>query len=515
MSEARRNSLSANARMLANLLKEPEKGELNYDGKAKKMSRLDALRELKRLEETGVISPPRTGCGVNLHIHTNESFSIFSSPTEAAWQGYQAGLEVMGINDHYTIDGHNEFRQACRILGLKAAFNIEAMAMSEEAKKKGIRYNDPKNPGRTYLCGKGVVKDLEPGSSSEKLLTTARAAFRGRCKEMTEKADRLLREIDPSLHLSFNDVLKLTPRGNVTERHVAQAITELVNRKFPEHEERRSLITSLVGGTKEEGISSEDRLQDFLRNRLLKAGGPAYVEEPSEAFPSISNLAQLFRDFGAIPTYPVLGNPVTEKEKDLGSLFDELEEYGIFAVEVIPKRNTREKLNEILRAAEAHGFPVFNGTEHNTKAPEPLLDDFSRDPSFLPAFRQGAHVVLGHQFLSKYAGVGYIDPRGELTARDRETGISHFSFAGELTWPEEVLHWLHEIGGENTLKTVLGLHSVLGHKAIRELKAKPSFRIPDKLLGKICIKDERVIFADEQAKNEFEKRAKKLDRSIL
>lgn len=343
MAEAGRIDLPPNVSMLIDLLKQPEKGELNYDGKENQMSRLDALKELKHLEEAGIISPPRAKRGVNLHIHTSESFSIFASPAEAAWKGYTAGLEVMGINAHYTVTGHREFGKACEILGLRAAFNIEAMAMSKEAKKNGERYNDPRNPGRTYLCGKGVVKELKPGSASDTLLRNVRAAFSNRCREMTEKADDLLRRLDPSLHLSFDDVLRLTPRGNVTERHVAQAITELINRRFPDDEERTRFTSRLIGRIRDEDVSREDTFQDLIRNKLLKIGGPAYIEEPTEAFPSVQELVHLFRDFGAIPTYPVLGNPVTEKEKDLDSLFDELEGYGMFAVEVIPKKEYAAK----------------------------------------------------------------------------------------------------------------------------------------------------------------------------
>ncbi|MFQ6094963.1 MAG: hypothetical protein ACE5NN_02355, partial [Candidatus Bathyarchaeia archaeon] len=354
-------------------LGEPEENELNYTGKPKAMSRLDALRELKRLEVTGVINPPKRRGGVNTHVHTSESFSIFRSPTEAAWRAYRAGLEVFGINDHYTIAGHREFGEACKILGLKATFSIEAIAMSEEAKKSGERYNDPKNLGRIYLCGKGVVHDLEPNSHGERLLKTMRSALRRRYQRMTERASSILKEVEPSLDLTFEDVVRLTPRGNVTERHVAQAIAEIINRKFQKEKQRKDFLRRLLGDFREQDLSTEGRFQDLIRNRLLKAGGPAYVEEPPEAFPSLNDLVALVREYGAIPTYPVLGNPITEKESDLDSLFDELENLGIFAVEVIPKRNTRKRLLEILDAAEKHGFPLFNGTEHNTKSPQPLL----------------------------------------------------------------------------------------------------------------------------------------------
>ncbi len=420
---------------LIDLLGEPEEGELTYAGKERAMCRLDALRELKCLELKGIIKPPKNCGGVNTHIHTNESFSIFRSPTEAAWTGYRAGLEVLGINDHYTIAGHKEFGEACRTVGLKPIFAVEIMALSIDAKKTGERYNDPTNPGRIYLCGKGVTHDLMPGSPSETLLADVRAAFKKRCKKMTEKAESALRDVDPDLGISFENVLRLTPRGNVTERHVAQAITELINRRFPEETEKKRFLRRLLGNFKDEEISVEGKFQDFIRNRLLKAGGQAYVEEPPEAFPSLERTVQLFKDYGAIPTYPVLGNPVTEKERDLDMLFHELAESGIFAIEVIPFRNTRERLKEILDTAEKHGFPVFNGTEHNTKTPQPILDELSMDPSFLPVFKRGAYLVLGHQFSSKNSGRGYMNREKRSTIEHRKTERAYFSSIGEKMLP--------------------------------------------------------------------------------
>jgi len=493
--------LPEDAKKLVDLLGQPERGELNYDGKERRLSRLEALKELKRLEVEGVIPPPNRRIGVNVHIHTSESFSVFKSPTEAAWAGYRAGLEVMGINDHYTISGHAEFREACKILGLKATFSIEMMAMSEEAKKSGERYNDPKNPGRIYLCGKGVIHDLEVGSQSERLLNSVRRAFRKRCEKMTEKINSLLSSIEPSLSLSFKDVLRLTPRGNVTERHVAQAVIETIRSRFPDEEDQKNLLEKLIGKISDEDFSREDKLQNLVRNKLLKAGGPAYVEEPEEAFPSIERVVRLFRDYGAIPTYPVLGNPITEKEKNLDSLFDELEEYGIYAVEVIPKRNTRERLQEILKEAERHGFPVFNGTEHNTKAQEPLLDEFSKDPEFLPVFRKGANLLLGHHFLSEYCGRGYLREDGRLTFEDRKAGISFFSFVGKITWPDETLKWLREIGRENAYKVILGMYTLFIGKEPKELIVKEGFKVSSEILQGIDVKEG---FKDEETKRRFE-----------
>ncbi|MEM1582633.1 MAG: PHP domain-containing protein [Candidatus Bathyarchaeia archaeon] len=488
--------------MLISLLGEPEEGELNYTGKKKPMSRLEALKELKRLEIEGIITPPKKNGWVNVHIHTSESFSIFRSPAEAAWEAYRAGLEIFGINDHYTIAGHREFGEACKILGLKAVFSIEAIAMSEEAKERGEKYNDPKNPGRIYLCGKGVIQDLKPDSPGNKLLKTMREALRRRYENMTEKVNEILKGTDPTLNLTFDDVLKCTPRGNVTERHVAQATAELLRNKFPNNHDLKEFLRKLLGEIKID-LSSDEGLQDLIRNELLKAGGPAYVEEPAEAFPSLEKLASLFREYGAIPTYPVLGNPITEKEADLNSLFDELENYGIFAVEVIPKRNTEERLREILEAAEKRGFPIFNGTEHNTKSPQPLVDDLSKKADFLPTFKKGAYLILGHQFLSKYAGIGYIDSSGNLTFEDRTFGISFFSFIGRITWPDDVLEWLMNIGKENALKVALGLYLILGDKQCNWV-VKPGFKVPNNLLNAINLLNKQTIQIDYKTREELE-----------
>jgi hypothetical protein len=71
--------------------------------------------------------------GINLHIHTNESFSVFKSPTEAVWHAYNADIEYFGINDHYTIDGHPEFSKAG---GAQAEQKVQRSKQSG----KGLRY---------------------------------------------------------------------------------------------------------------------------------------------------------------------------------------------------------------------------------------------------------------------------------------------------------------------------------------------------------------------------------------
>src|ERR1039458_5624524 len=110
--------------------------------------------------------------GTNCHIHTSESFSVFRSPAEAVWQAAREGLAVLGINDHYTVAGHEEFRRACEVAGIAAGFFLEAVAVDREAAEAGLKLNDPDNPGRIYLCGKGITR--YPAESLPEMRTLAR-----------------------------------------------------------------------------------------------------------------------------------------------------------------------------------------------------------------------------------------------------------------------------------------------------------------------------------------------------
>ncbi len=180
--------------------------------------RLSALREYC----ASLGAHPRRG--TNCHIHTSESFSVFRSPTEAVAQAAREGIAVLGINDHYTVAGHEEFRRACAIAGIAAAFSMEAVAMDQAAAAEGLLLNDPDNPGRVYLCGKGITRIPSDSSSAIQTLAKMRAALDRRNQEMTGKVAALFRARLGADGPTWEAVRALTPRGNATERHVAWAI---------------------------------------------------------------------------------------------------------------------------------------------------------------------------------------------------------------------------------------------------------------------------------------------------
>lgn len=388
-------------------------------------------RRLAALGELCAQLEPRPHRGTNCHIHTNESFSVFRSPTEAVWQAAREGIAVLGINDHYTVAGHEEFRRACEIAGISAAFSLEAVAMDREAEAEGLLLNDPDNPGRVYLCGKGVTRTPPDSSVEMRNLARMRAALESRSREMTGKVEALFRSRLKADGPAWEDVRALAPRGNVTERHLAKATLTRLRELSDEQGIALSEIIAACCGVAPPAGSDDAALQIFLRAKLLKAGAPCFVSESQEAFVSVRELRSIFLAYGSIPTCPVLGNPVTSGERDIEALLDRLEATGFHAIEVIPHRNTRERLAEIVSTARRRWWPVFNGTEHNTPETKPLLDPYALDPEFEPWFRKSTALLLGHQRLVAQGRAGFVDLEGNPAIADPRLRFEYFSEAGQ------------------------------------------------------------------------------------
>jgi hypothetical protein len=370
--------------------------------------------------------------GTNCHIHTSESFSVFRSPAEAVWQAAREGIAVLGINDHYTVAGHEEFRRACEVAGIAAGFSMEAVAVDREAAEAGLKLNDPDNPGRIYLCGKGITQYPVDATTEMLKLARMRAALDRRNREIAAKVAGLFTDRLGADGPTWNDVLALTPRGNATERHVAFAVLKRL-RELATHRGKpvTEIMTTLCAATPP-AEGDDATLQIFLRAKLLKAGAPGFVREDPDAFVSVADLRDIFLAFGSIPTYPVLGNPVLAGEQNIEALLDRLESMGFYAVEVIPTRNTRERLAEIVSAAQRRWWPVFNGTEHNTPESRPLLDPFALDPEFEPWFRQSTALLLGHQRLVAQGKQGFVDLQGTPTISDPKVRFQYVSQAGHF-----------------------------------------------------------------------------------
>lgn len=369
--------------------------------------RLAALRSL------AAASPHKPRAGTNNHVHTNHSFGVFRSPSDAVWRALEAGVEVFGINDFFTTSGHSEFAAACSFVRLPATFNIECIAMDRDAEAAGILTNDPGNPGKTYLCGKGVTRPNETRAAAT--LATIRGFQEQRNRALIAALDIHFRSRTSAPGPTWANVIEQTPHGNTTERHVAKAVLQAILTIAARTSGLRSedafvtLFTNLVGAPPK---ANDAEQQNQIRANLLKAGKPCYAPEDPAAFPRVADIRAVFLQLGSIPTYPVLGNPETGGERSIGDLCDRIQGWGFHALELIPARNTDVRVAQVIDEAKRRGWPVFDGTEHNTPAMEPLLTKWGMDGRFRGQFHDGALVLLGHQALTSAGGSGYLDQAG-------------------------------------------------------------------------------------------------------
>lgn len=363
--------------------------------------RLDALRILLASRP----QPPRHG--TNCHVHTDHSFSVFRSASEAVWRAVEAGVEIYGINDFFTTAGHAEFASACAAAQLPAIFSLECIAMDRGLEAQRALLNDPANPGKIYLCGKGVSHPDEPVAARE--LARIRGFQEQRNRALVANAQAHFRSTVGEDGPGWSDVIAQTPAGNTTERHVARAIQRRIRALAGAGRAFAGLYAQVVGADAREGDAEQ---QNQIRAALLKAGKPCYAPEDPQAFPDVAGLRALFLRLGAIPTYPVLGDPVTDGEEDVPALFDRIAGWGFHAVELIPSRNRDVRVAAVVAEAKRRGWPVLDGTEHNTPAMEPLLTRWGLDDRFRLPFRDGALAVLGHQSLRRKGAPGYLDAAG-------------------------------------------------------------------------------------------------------
>ena len=320
---------------------------------------------------------------VNAHIHTPYSFSAFGSIPEALDKAAAEGVRVVGINDFYTTEGFREWHDGCAERALYPLFGIELIALDTGMQSKGLRINDPGNPGRIYLSGKGLACPPKTDKETSGELARLRSEANAQTARMCEKLNEYLRSEGLNIQLDFDQIKSNLTKGLVRERHLAKALRLAL---YPYTENPAAL-------------------ENDLRSRLLKAGGPAFVPEEPDAFLPVKSVQGIIEAAGGIVTYPFLGDNAkggfTDFEEDLQKAADQLRALGIRSAEFITTRNSTAVLEQYSAYLEDEGFIVSFGSEHNTPAMEPLLLR-TRDSEHLSEKLQavnyrGACAIAAHQ----------------------------------------------------------------------------------------------------------------------
>ena len=358
---------------------------------------------------------------VNAHFHTPYSFSAFESIHEIFERAESENVDVLGINDFITTFGYVEFNELAHRYKKFPIFSIEFMGLLKEAQQKGIRINDPNNPGRIYFCGKGLAFPESFNENSRALLQQVFDESNHQTELMTEKLNLYLQEIRAPFQLDFDNIRLNYSKGMVRERHLAKALRKEIEKHFQDEAAIKEFLNSLYSG-KATGHHPDNpfQLDNELRSNLLKKGGAAFVEENEKAFLSLEQILKIILDAKGIPCYPVLlddpqGN-YTEFESDPERLFIELAKRKIYAVELIPGRNQIQHLNKFVQFFSEKGFIITMGTEHNTPEMIPMKiygrNQEPLDKGLKAIVYYGACIIAAHQFLVAKGKEGYLTKEG-------------------------------------------------------------------------------------------------------
>jgi hypothetical protein len=364
---------------------------------------------------------------LNGHIHTPYSFSAFDNIPQIFKMAREEGIRAVGINDFIVTDGYAAFHDEAVASNIFPLFNIEFMGLLKDEQSKGIKVNDPSNPGRTYFSGKGLDFPSNPDAQTNTILQRVKEESNRQTAEMIEKLDAFLKNIGAPFGLSFDEVKSKYAQDLVRERHIAKALRLKVFEARREAKERMDLLSEIFGGKPVESMLDDiSGLENEIRSKLLKAGGAAFVPEDDNAFLEIDQVIDIIVKLGGIPCYPVLlddkSGKCTDFESDFEQLRSTLRKMGVHSIELIPGRNDIDILKKFVRIFHEDNFVITFGTEHNT--PELILlkvdtrGHIDLDDELKEINYQGACVIAAHQYLKAVGKEGYIAPNGACKSHE-------------------------------------------------------------------------------------------------
>jgi hypothetical protein len=351
----------------------------------------------------------------NAHIHLPPNFSAFETVEQAVDLAAAQGVRVLGVSNYYDYAVYDDFARLAGERGIFPLYGLEIICLIDELVKAGVKINDPGNPGKMYVCGKGITKFKPFNPVAQRIIDTIRRNDSTRMKAMVEATERVFAGAGLATGLDDQRVIDRVVRRHgsersrvyLQERHVCQAFQEVLFEKIapPQRAERLKPILGEIDYT------NAVKVQNEIRSKLMKAGKPAYV---AETFIGFADALRLIKELGGIPCYPVLADgasPICEFESDPAKLVEKIKGLGLIAAEFIPVRNAPDVLDRYVKTLRNAGLVVTAGTEHNTLdllPIEPTCLKGAPIPEDLKAiFWEGACVVAAHQTLTAKGEPGF------------------------------------------------------------------------------------------------------------
>jgi hypothetical protein len=427
--------------------------------------RVQALSGLFSLAQQGVVQlEPETGVA-NMHCHTFFSFNAYGhSPTSLAWLAKKRGFALMGIVDFDTLDGVDEFLDACEKVGVRGSAGIETRVYLPEFATREI--NSPGEPGVYYHMGIGFASSVVPDPAMailDDLRQRADQRNRGIVKRVNAYLDPVTIDYD-------RNVKPRSPAGAPTERHIVAAYIEAANDAVSD---RVSYWASKLGTPPHQMamlIDDAPKFQNLVRAKLMKRGGLGYVQPGRDTFPSIDEFHQLIVACGALPCAAWLDG-TSSGEQSIEELLELLIGKGVAALNIVPDRNwnisdpeTRDtkarNLYRVVQLAHELALPLNVGTEMNSFG-QKLIDDF--DASALTpvrhAFLEGAYFIYGHTVLQRTLGLGFQSEWAQLHLPSRRARNEFYTSIGHRLPPGKA--GLRRLAELNSTKTPVEMITVV------------------------------------------------------
>ncbi len=366
----------------------------------------------------------------NAHIHLPPNFSSLTDADAAASRAAAEGVRVLGISNYYGTGVYPAFAAACLAHRVFPLIGLEVIVFDAALARAGTRVNDPQNPGKIYICGKGLGR-IEPTSEALSLYAGIARLDNERASEILAKTSAHAAARGVPLDLDAHRVSAgVARRRNVPldavvlqERYLAQAVAGALDEGPADG--RRARWLAVLGDTAASEIDAaaaapvavrDKALQDVVRKHLMKVGRPAHVEE---RYVDLDTAFRLIAAMDGISVYPILADgasPVCEFEESPEALADRLDAWGVRAVEYIPTRNRPATLQRYVDALDARGFFQVAGTEHNSPVDEPVAIRCAGGeplpPSARRLFSRGACILAAHQWLRSRGETG-VDTRSK------------------------------------------------------------------------------------------------------
>lgn len=243
---------------------------------------------------------------VDLHIHSTASDGRLS-PAEVVHKSAEAGLTVIALTDHDTVDGIAPALEAAKDLpGLRVI--------------PGVEINTDLPSGEAHLLGYFVD---HTNAELRKALERLRQSRKIRAQGMIDKLGGL------GIHIEWQQVKEIAGDATIGRPHIAQILLE------------KGYISSI-----------KEAFTKYIGRK-----GPAYVER--EKIAQTEAVALILQANGL----PVLAHPLTFPEME--TMVSKLKAAGLIGIEAYYDNYTAEEVARLVSLAERHSLIATGGSDYH------------------------------------------------------------------------------------------------------------------------------------------------------